>query len=141
MGGLFGGRAFVECCFFVFPTTCHICGGDADMVVSWFSMVWYPSTCPICNGVADRVVGWILHGISSLLVHLPCFIVHVFVLFLMCGDVGFLLCGKVGGVCMFVFFVFGCVVVQLNDKDLFVGVFRFRVKLGFWVVGWGVVGG
>ena len=42
---------------------------------------------------------------------------------------------------IFVVFVFGGVVVQLNDKDLFVGIFRFRGKLGFWVVGWGVVGG
>ena len=44
----------------------------------------------------------------------------------------------------FYVFVFGFVVVQLNDKDFFVGVFRFRVKMvkgGRWVVGWGVVGG
>ena len=40
-------------------------------------------------------------------------------------------------------FVFDFVVVQLNDKDFFVGVFCFRVKKGkggSWVVGWGVVG-
>ena len=70
--GIFVGRDFVEAfsCFDV-PTTCHIFGGTADMLVGWMSVVWLPSTCPICNGVADRVVGWILHGFSSLLVHFP----------------------------------------------------------------------
>ena len=43
-------------------------------------------------------------------------------------------------VMLFSIFVFGRVVVQLNDKGFSVGIFCFRVKKGFWVVGWGVVG-
>ena len=43
-------------------------------------------------------------------------------------------------VMLFSVFVFGRVVVQLGDKDFSVGMFRVRVKVGLWVVGWGVVG-